>query len=236
VRTPTELELMLFHDGEIVEDGAVDLETLPEEDRLAVLFRSRADEIAHWLERAERGGAGEPALGVAESLAVLGDLVRADAARQAPFVSVAGAVMGAVERREVTESPALSSVSSLAAPVAPVSSPPPPPVSASWAARPTPVRARLRPWITGSGLLAAAAACALFVLHGPDAPIGEEPPVPAMLVASAPSLPAYDGSGVAVDTVDFGAKMGTIFLQPGEASLRDSVTTVVWIRDEEPRP
>jgi hypothetical protein len=45
--------------------------------------------------------------------------------------------------------------------------------------------------------------------------------------------PEPEGAGVEVDTVDFGAKVGTIFFQRSDAA---SSTTVVWIKDEEARP
>lgn len=239
VAPPTELELMLLHDGEIIEDDAVDLDlaSLPDEERAAVLLRSRAKEIEQWL--AQTSPSGRRARGFAAEIALVGELLRAEVS--APPAPIAASVMALIEADAKTDADADAVVPAVAehprlSDASPVSPPAPsitPPVPAAVVQR-----FRARSWVAGSGLALAAAACALFALRAPDSDgfIGEEPPVPAMLVASAPITPALDNGGVAVDTVDFGDKMGTIFLQRGGASVRDGVTTVVWIRDEDPRP
>jgi hypothetical protein len=248
VRAPTDLELMLFYDGEIVDEGDHQPDPAAElgDEPPPFLLRARADEIAQWLGLArspldrvhgrandDADADAERAWAIHEGLETLGELVRAEQTVRAPTRSVSDAVMLAIELPEAAELLPLS-------PAGTAASPPPPSVAAEVGTvrDGLVVRPRFRSWFAGPGFVvaAAAAACVVFVLRGPEAPIGDEPPVPAMLVASTSTVPSFDNGGVAVDTVDFGTKMGTIFLQPGEASLRDNVTTVVWIRDEEPRP
>lgn len=209
---PDELELMAYYDGELS----------PE--------RTRA--VERWLE-AEEAAFEDTYAQLADGFDLVGRVVRDDGGRAAAMApSVADAVMAriAAERPEAVQTPL-----TVVTPVTPVAA-----GVDAWqrvsATQPRNKRRTVRQLVAAVGVLAAAAACTLVVLAGqPDAPIGEEPPVPAMLVATAPAptVPDPDAAGVAVDTVDFGAKVGTIFLQRGDAA---SATTVVWIKDDEARP
>ncbi len=222
---PTELELMAYYDGELSDD--------------------RAREVERWLEH-EDAALDDTYGRLADGLDIVGRFVREDGARVASAApSMADAVMARIasERSPASPLPA-SPVVLTASPDVTASTPAVvsrldadvPTLHQLSAAQPRSTRRRVRQLFAAVGVLAAAAACMIVVLAGQaDAPIGEEPPVPTMLVATAPVLaaPGPDAAGVAVDTVDFGAKVGTIFLQRGDAA---SATTVVWIKDDEARP
>lgn len=218
---PTELELMAYYDGELPED--------------------RAREVERWLE-AEEAGLDEVYERMADGFDLVGRFVRDDGVRTASAApSIADAVMARLAAEKTTERARLAEVP--LAPAAPDARPKLVRVDADVptlhqlsASQPRSKRRTVRQLVAAAGVLAAAAACLMVVLAGQsDAPIGEEPPVPTLLVATAPVLaaPDPDAAGVAVDTVDFGAKVGTIFLQRGDAA---SATTVVWIKDDEARP
>ena len=223
---PDELELMAYYDGELPDD--------------------RAREVERWLETAEgafcESDPGSDSYGrLADGLDVIGRLVREDGARVASAApSLADAIMARVAleapRKPSIDAPAIALAPSKAASKIVRVDADVPTLHQLSAAQPRSTRRVVRQLVAAMGVLAAAAACLIVVLAGqPDAPIGEEPPVPTMLVATAPVLLAPDpeAAGVAVDTVDFGAKVGTIFLQRGDAA---SATTVVWIKDDEARP
>jgi len=92
------------------------------------------------------------------------------------------------------------------------------------------------------GGLAAAAAVALLVwrvagvgvvaVEAPRVAETAKPHVPDMVVASAVApAPDYDPEpSVSVDSVDFGARTGTIFYVPTDTG---TTTTVVWVTDDE---
>ena len=79
---------------------------------------------------------------------------------------------------------------------------------------------------------------------GPQAPVAavttpaEAPAEPAQAPAEAPRVAETDTEesddevGVAVAAVDFGAKIGTIFYVPTEAATSNHTTTVVWLADD----
>jgi len=218
---PTELELMAYYDGELPED--------------------RARDVERWLE-AEEAGLDDVYERMAAGFDLVGRFVRDDGARIASAApSIADAVMASLAAEKTAErAPPAQFVS---APTAADARPrlvrvdaDVPTLHQLSASQPRSKRRTVRQLVAAGGVLAAAAACLMVVLAGQgDAPIGEEPPVPTLLVATAPVLaaPDPDAAGVAVDTVDFGAKVGTIFLQRGDAA---SATTVVWIKDDEARP
>lgn len=230
-RRPSPLEIMALFDGE--------------------LDPARAAEVEAWLDEHPRAAADYDDW--LRELSAVGELVRdASAARAGAFRSVADDVLRQVaeDRRAAAASPRIGALEA-AGPAEPRAGDALVPVLASRLptrsdAVPvprTPRRFRRPSWTTlatGVGLVAAAAAC-LAVSHFKDPVIGAKPTTPALvaasgpllLVASAPVWSVREQLGVAVDTVDFGARMGTIFYQPGEAA---SATTVVWIKDEETHP
>ena len=61
-------------------------------------------------------------------------------------------------------------------------------------------------------------------------PLIVTPPAPAKVVDSAPD--ADDEHGVEVAAVDFGARMGSIFYVPTGSAASNATTTVVWLNDE----
>lgn len=63
-------------------------------------------------------------------------------------------------------------------------------------------------------------------------PLVVTPPAPAKVVDSAPD--ADDEHGVEVAAVDFGARMGSIFYVPTGSAASNATTTVVWLNDEAP--
>ncbi len=223
---------MLFHDGELEEP--------------------RASEVAAWL-GADAGRAGRAKL---TAMALVGEAVRSRVAERSQGFDVADAVMRAVEAsaetdpREATEKPP-----ERLAPVVPIS-------GVRSGARPArEAQKRRRPddrlW-RAVGLATAAVAAAAAWAVWPRATTSDLPiatvsprPLPTMVISLADpvessavatrptaepvALAAVDdvGQGVQVGGVDFGARMGSIFYV-----ARDSdpglVTTVVWIREEEP--
>ncbi|AUX47060.1 hypothetical protein SOCE26_085720 [Sorangium cellulosum] len=96
--------------------------------------------------------------------------------------------------------------------------------------------------------LAAAAAAALMIWGRTEAPApGAALPAPAPVEvpsprtaapsaepAAAPSAESEAEPGVEIAAVDFGARMGTIFYVPREAVASGPTTTVVWLSDEGP--
>lgn len=61
-------------------------------------------------------------------------------------------------------------------------------------------------------------------------PLLVTPPAPAKVVDTAPD--ADDEHGVEVAAVDFGARMGSIFYVPTGSAASNATTTVVWLNDE----
>ncbi|WP_437732230.1 anti-sigma factor family protein [Sorangium sp. So ce1335] len=96
--------------------------------------------------------------------------------------------------------------------------------------------------------IAVAAAAALMVWGRMDAeaPSASLPaptvpevlaPAPLATVSEPAALPSAEGEvqpGVEIATVDFGARMGTIFYVPREAVASGPTTTVVWLSDDGP--
>lgn len=234
-RRPSPLEIMAMFDGELDPERASEVEAWLED------HPSAAADFADWL----------------QELSVVGDLVRDDAStRASAFTSVADVVLRQVaeDRRVASEAPRIGALEAAGgaesrAGDGATSTLASDPLSGLPARSDAPAVPRIprkirRPsWTTlatGAGLIAAAAACLAVSTFG-DPVIGGKPTAsalyvasgPTLLVASAPVWSASEQLGVAVDTVDFGARMGTIFYQPGEAT---SATTVVWIKDEEAHP
>ena len=61
-------------------------------------------------------------------------------------------------------------------------------------------------------------------------PVVVAPPAPAKVVE--PAVEADDEHGVEVAAVDFGARMGSIFYVPTGSAASNATTTVVWLNDE----
>ncbi len=227
---------MLFHDGELEEP--------------------RASEVAAWL-GADAGRTGRAKL---TAMGLVGEAVRSRVAERSQGFDVADAVMRAIEAsaehapREATEEPP-----ERLAPVVPLSGVRSGARSGARPAREAPKRRRSDDHLWRAvGLATAAVAAAAAWAVWPRATTTDLPiatvsprPLPTMVISLAdpvespaattrPSaepmaLAAADdvGQGVQVGGVDFGARMGSIFYV-----ARDSdpglVTTVVWIREEEP--
>jgi hypothetical protein len=58
------------------------------------------------------------------------------------------------------------------------------------------------------------------------------PPAPVKAAEATPSADAEDEHGVEVAAVDFGARMGTIFYVPTGSAASNATTTVVWLNDD----
>ncbi|WP_437830082.1 anti-sigma factor family protein [Sorangium sp. So ce1153] len=94
--------------------------------------------------------------------------------------------------------------------------------------------------------VAAAAALMVWGRMGVEAPSAALPtPSPAEVLAPPPVAPAHEPTaapsaegevepGVEIAAVDFGARMGTIFYVPREAVASGPTTTVVWLSDDGP--
>ncbi|WP_437481185.1 zf-HC2 domain-containing protein [Sorangium sp. So ce1014] len=94
--------------------------------------------------------------------------------------------------------------------------------------------------------VAAAAAMMVWGRTGAEAPSAElTAPAPSVVLAPPAAAPAHEPAavpsaegeiepGVEVAAVDFGARMGTIFYVPREAAASGPTTTVVWLSDDGP--
>ncbi|WP_437620754.1 anti-sigma factor family protein [Sorangium sp. So ce1151] len=94
--------------------------------------------------------------------------------------------------------------------------------------------------------VAAAAALMVWGRMGVEAPSAALPtPSPVEVLAPPPVAPAHEPTaapsaegevepGVEIAAVDFGARMGTIFYVPREAVASGPTTTVVWLSDDGP--
>ncbi len=95
--------------------------------------------------------------------------------------------------------------------------------------------------------VAAAAAMMVWGRTGAEAPSAElTAPAPSAVLAPPAAAPAHEPAavpsaegeiiepGVEVAAVDFGARMGTIFYVPREAAASGPTTTVVWLSDDGP--
>lgn len=94
--------------------------------------------------------------------------------------------------------------------------------------------------------VAAAAAMMVWGRAGVEAPSAElTAPAPSAVLAPPAAAPAHEPvaapsaegeiePGVEVAAVDFGARMGTIFYVPREAAASGPTTTVVWLSDDGP--
>lgn len=216
-KPPTDLELMLYLDGELEEP--------------------RATEIARFLgdapeEAEESGDPGEPAelVGARAKLVAMdavGEVVRRRAEAVGQDFSVADAVMAHVA--ELDRAGAASAPKAL-----PIKKP---------AANDNAVSRR----IFALAAVAVAAAAAMMVWSRAEAPgpVAERPVAPIeapVAPIEAPELanpaegdePSEEDMGVVVAAVDFGAHSGSIFYVPGGPSLPGETTTVVWVADEVP--
>jgi anti-sigma factor RsiW len=72
------------------------------------------------------------------------------------------------------------------------------------------------------------------LLAPPPAAPSALPEAPAKEPAAAPSVEGEVEPGVEIAAVDFGARMGTIFYVPREAVASGPATTVVWLSDDGP--
>lgn len=94
--------------------------------------------------------------------------------------------------------------------------------------------------------VAAAAALMVWGRMDPEAPSAAlpAPTTPEVLAPALPALPSEPSAapsaegevqpGVEIAAVDFGARMGTIFYVPREAVASGPTTTVVWLSDDGP--
>jgi anti-sigma factor RsiW len=192
--------------------------TAPSDDRLMRYFDGEADEaeardIELWLESSERGRL------VVSSFERVGDAVRAIGTDRGASFDVADAVMAR----------AFEGAASAGA-VVPLQRP-----------------SRRRRWASVAPALglffAAAAVIALY--FRPKAHPAEVDTAPSVVaVASERSLPAAPEaseqvaalrgaeSGAAIESVDFGAVAGTIFMVPNDSGEGEPETPVVWLMDE----
>jgi hypothetical protein len=218
---PSDLELMLFADGELEGERLAEVEA----------FVARNADARHKL----------------SSLGLVSDLVRERAVASAsPADDIADMLMAQITAEAGTN----GVIHAIAAPPREVSEPAKPaklaPVAAlaPRAAKPANDNAR------GIFALAAAAiaAAAALMIWGrtadvrPDVasnlptvqtearPVVVAPPAPIKIVE--PTADADGEHGVEVAAVDFGARMGSIFYVPTGSAASNATTTVVWLNDE----
>ncbi len=218
--TPTDLELMMYADGELTEP--------------------RASEVARFLEASDSSK--EPAQKL-RGMTIVGDLVREHSARMAT-AHAADDIVASVMKAIAAAAPLASQPKTVSLKSASVDT------SAIGGAK-APANDNNR-FIYGLAGIAAAAAVALGMWgRNPPSPqaTGREPVVreiPSMVAPSPtvamvkpgtpdgagpdPSSEAQDEPSVKVASVDFGAKMGTIYYVPKDT--RGATTTVVWLADE----
>lgn len=211
---PTDLELMLYVDGELDE--------------------ARRLQVEHYLLH-------DPSCRAkVEGLTAVADVIRDSAlASSAAADGIADVVMAKIgeERSSAAEVTGNADVPPLAAP--------PPGARAPFQKAPANDNAR---GIVALAALAAAAAAAMMIwgrtepeapravtaspppaeVAAPQAPPGDEPTV------AAPPAEGEIGPGVEIAAVDFGARMGTVFYVPREATASGPTTTVVWLSDDGP--
>ncbi|WP_437875655.1 anti-sigma factor family protein [Sorangium sp. So ce513] len=212
---PTDLELMLYVDGELDE----------------ARHREVEEHVLHDPScRAKVAG-----------LVTAADMIRDSALASSAADGIADAVMAKIQAEPVAKVDDAAGARPLA------------PSPADEAAR-GPARLRGSPandnargiFVLTAIAVAAAAALMVWGRTEPEAPSAALPPptTPEMLAPAPPALPAEpsaapsaDGEvqpGVEIATVDFGARMGTIFYVPREAVASGPTTTVVWLSDDGP--
>jgi negative regulator of sigma E activity len=198
----------------------------PSDERLMLYFDGEVDdaearEISAWLESSERARL------VVSSFERVGAAVRAIGDdRGAGGVDIADAVMAHIERADVKTPDGAPIIGAMAPSRAR-------PAGRRWAA--------MAPAI---GLAMAAAAVVALYLRPrlPSSPVGTAPSVvaaaseqlfPALPAASEEAAGTVDfAAGAAIESVDFGAVAGTIFMVPSGSSSDESETPVVWLMDD----
>jgi hypothetical protein len=208
---PTDLELMLYADGELADD------------RLAA--------VQAWLDREPLDG--DDARAARNKLTALGmvsDLVRAQALdASAGADDIADAVMRRIEAEAVESSAPLVMMGG------PVASTPTRPAPAP------PANDNARRFYVIAAAIVAAAAAVLFWVRSPATPdrgevaqLAAPRPAASALTVLGPDAPRPEADvdhGVEVAAVDFGARMGAVFYVPNGTSA-SSTTTVVWLSDD----
>ncbi len=197
--------------------------TVPSDERLMRYFDGESDEaeareIEAWLERSERARL------VISSFGRVGDVVRSvgdDVG--ASGVDIADRVMARLGRTDV----ALQEV---------------PPARGGPAARSAARRWTARVPAIGLAMAAAAVLALYFRPKAAQRQVPSEPSALAVLSARESEVSptaseqavvvAGTESGAAIESVDFGAVAGTIFMVPNGASSDESDTPVVWLMDE----
>jgi anti-sigma factor RsiW len=213
--TPSDLELMLYADGEL--DG--------ERSAAVEAFLAREAEPRSKL----------------SSLSFVSRLVREQAlASASPADGIADALMAQIAAETVTN----GVVHASPIPLREVSSPTQGSPIAGHTAKPANDNAR-GIFFLAAAALAAAAALMIWgrgshqseVASNPAPaqtmaarPLVVTPTAPTKVVDSAPD--ADDEHGVEVAAVDFGARMGSIFYVPTGSAASNATTTVVWLNDE----
>ena len=215
---PSDLELMLFADGELEGERLAEVEA----------FVARNADARHRL----------------SSLGLVSELVRE---RAVAFASPADGIADALMAQIASEAGTNGVVHATAASPHDVASPArlaPVATIAPRAAKPANDNAR---GIFALAAVAIAAAAALMIwgraadLHPEVAsnsptvqtearPVVVAPPAPIKVVE--PAADADGEHGVEVAAVDFGARMGSIFYVPTGSAASNATTTVVWLNDE----
>ncbi|XXX74974.1 hypothetical protein WMF30_45705 [Sorangium sp. So ce134] len=214
---PTDLELMLYVDGELDEARHRQVEEY-------VLHDPRC--------RAKVAG-----------LVTAADMIRDSALASSAADGIADGVMAKIlEEQRADAKPKGGAV---AQPLA--ASPPADPPRARARPQGSPANDNARGIFALTAVaVAAAAAMMVWGRTGTEAPSAAlTAPAPSAVLAPPPAAPAHEpaaapgaegevGPGVEVAAVDFGARMGSIFYVPREAAASGPTTTVVWLSDEGP--
>ncbi|WP_437673270.1 anti-sigma factor family protein [Sorangium sp. So ce131] len=213
---PTDLELMLYVDGELDEDRHRQVEAY-------VLHDPRCS--------AKVAG-----------LVAAADVIRDSALSSSAADGIADGVMAKIAAAQVDVAPDVG-VAALRSPASPAASPAGAP---RLARAPANDNARGIFALTALAAAAAAALMIWGRSEAPptsSAALPAPPPVevpalrtaaPSPEPAAAPSAEGEAEPGVEIAAVDFGARMGTIFYVPREAVASGPTTTVVWLSDEGP--
>lgn len=200
MKAPTQLELMAFYDGELDE--------------------ARAREVRAWLAAGSEGAA------LVENFRALGRHVRKAAPPPVLPPDLSDRIFAALDAEP--QAPRVEPSAPPPERLAPVLTLRPPAPRPHAVERPLPVARRALGWLPLGATGMALAAAAAFVLWW--SPLGSGPrgsgPAQAGKTVTPSAIAAY---GTNVDTVDFGARMGSLFFVSNDTQA----TPVLWIDDDD---
>jgi anti-sigma factor RsiW len=199
MKAPTPIELMAFYDGELEEP--------------------RAREVRAWLASSGEGAE------LVDNFRALGRHVRKAAPPPAPPADLSDRIFAALEAEP--SGPRVKPASQPAPRLAPVLTLRPAAPEPGPEARPLPAARRALGWVplSATGMILAAAAAFLFWWS----PGGLSPRIQGPGVAGKPVSPLVAITSTDVNSVDFGARMGSIYFVSNDSQN----TPVLWIDDDD---